>query len=161
MTQPARRFDLWRRLYTRFLIEPFPAGDAVPAVSTLIVPVTQADELLSEPRGFEETTEASAALAANLSIATVPAGNRWRLQTINVLRTSGDNTFSRFLIQDASRGGLSIAIDTFASVTGATLRLDTIIRMDEGDAVRILMDGAGVAASNMRVQLWLEEEAAF
>ena len=160
MTQPSKRFDIWRRLYTRFLIEPFPAEGASPAVSTLVTPITDADELLRQPTGFELTTQSPATDATPFTVAQVPAGRRWNLQTINVTRTTGDNTFSRIIIGDDS-ALVSVILEIFTGTNGRTLLLPSMIRMDEGDTVRVQMDGVGVAASNIRALLWLEEEDAF
>jgi len=158
-TIPSRQLAVWRRLYTRYTLEPAPASVS-PDVSKTIQPVTQADDLLREPRGFEGTETAPAGDNTNFVVATVPDGKRWTLQSIDIRRTTGDNTMSRFLLGDTSRG-LAILILLFTAGTSQQLRLEQPYRLDQGDTIRVLTDGAGVSASDFRAQLWIEEEDAF
>lgn len=80
MVQPSRIFELWTRLYRRFLIEPFPADGAGPSVSTTIQPTTDADELLSESLADSQNADLSASAGSGVPIYTVPAGKRWTLK---------------------------------------------------------------------------------
>lgn len=157
---PSKRFDVWSRLYDRYSLEPNPLLKSQASVGLTIIPVTQADELLKQPRSFTETTEASATLNANLALATVPQGRRWGLLTFNVARLTGDNTFSRIQLFDASQG-VTVILTEFSASTSENLRLEVPYRLDEGDLVTVLMDGAGSSASNIRLVMWLEDEAAF
>ena len=80
MTQPTKRFDLWRRLYTRFLIEPTPAEGEGPAVSTVISPVTDADVLLREYLHPGATGDLQASAGTFSALISVPDGKVWILK---------------------------------------------------------------------------------
>jgi len=154
-------FSLWRRLIERFKLEYTGLGNVPhPSVGTEIQMTTDVDALLREPRGVSNTEAATAAQATVRVTNTVPAGKRWYVYAINHARTSGDNTFSRVVLRDSSRG-LDITISTFAAGTSNQERLEMPYPMDAGDTIGVLMDGAGVAASNIRGLLWVEEEDAF
>jgi len=152
MTQPARRFDLWRRLYNRFLIEPFPAESAGPAVSTTVQPVTDADALLRVPTIQNATGDLEVAGGAHVAYFTVPAGKRWNL--IWALR--GATTGS-------SQVTIAIApaeMTLFGVGTVVAAQSIVGVRLDEGDSV-------GMAATNnaadgaITLQVLYEEEDAF
>jgi len=72
---PSRALDVWRRLYTRFSLEPGPASIA-PDVLKTIVPVTNVDVLLQVVTPFNVTLNLD--VAGNIQVAgyTVPVGRR-------------------------------------------------------------------------------------
>jgi len=84
LTQPSRRFDLWRRLYTRFTIEPLPAQlTESPGISTTIQPTTDADLLLAVIIVVESgALDLTAAAGTFVPGMTVPTGKRWRVSFI-------------------------------------------------------------------------------
>ena len=83
MPIPSKRFDVWRRLYRRFTLEPEPSvGESRAGVGTTILPVTQADELL-------RTQKLTQAAALDLSTggsytAILTAGDQERIILISV-----------------------------------------------------------------------------
>jgi len=80
VTQPARVFELWRRLYKRFLIEPFPAEGGGTQVSTTIQPTTNADELLRNPTGDSVNLDLTGSAGGTVVAYVVPAGERWTIK---------------------------------------------------------------------------------
>jgi len=152
MVQPSRIFALWQRLYTRFLIEPFPAGREPPTVSTVIQPITNADELLQVPTVGNDTDADLTGSAENfVSIATVPDGKRWRLRTVN---------------KDATVAASRVAIIVGGNTTYLTINVATEdmfvgeIIMDEGDELG--RTATGDAGDDNSITLWYyTEEDAF
>lgn len=159
MTQPARRFDIWRRLYSRFLIEPLPAalGEA-PGVGTLIVPITDADALLKD-HGIVSANTASFDADAQVTGLVVPAGKRWEVHAFNAQQVSGNRTITQMRINDVSVGVGYVTNDFTAAIDNYTL-LGTPLPMEEGDSVDIVAVG-GSTASVYNVQVWRSEEDAF
>jgi len=159
MVQPAKRFDLWRRLYTRFLIEPFPVTDGEgPAVSTLVQPVTDADELL---KNYGLVTFNSASFDADQVVngPTVPSGKRWLIYVLRWGRSSGNRTALQWIINDASEGAFMI-IRGFAAAADDTHLMETPLPLEEGDQVRLNFIG-GSTATVAKFDLWLSEEDAY
>jgi len=159
MTQPARRFDLWRRLYTRFLIEPYPVepGEG-PGILTEIVPVTSADELL---KAYGNRAGVSASYNANgqVELIRVPDGERWTVYLIDIRRASGNRTFDRLLIADSSTGNATV-FDDFTTTAEQWTQLRQPIVLEETDHLDINAD-AGSTATVHNISVWVAVEAAF
>jgi len=84
---PSKAFDVWRRLYARFDIEPGVVVGSAPEVGTSIIPVTQVDELLRVASiQTSELTDLSGGGSLLIRMLTVPEGERWRLG--HMFRTS-------------------------------------------------------------------------
>jgi len=82
-----RKPEILRRLVNRYGIEPLlTAGGFL--LSHVIVPITDADELLQTPGVANATTDISAAVVY-LPIFVVPKGKRWRLLAIHRAGTTG------------------------------------------------------------------------
>lgn len=158
MTQPARRFDIWRRLYRRFAIEPYPPGLEVPAVATVITPVTDADELLRSYGHFSASTASFDADGVQTALV-VPSGKRMRFFALSAFRSSGDRSIIRWILTDAS-AGINFVLDTFAATNENYLRLEQPFILEEGDSVNIQSSG-GAAATVYLVRSWVSEEDAF
>lgn len=78
----SRRFSLWTRLYTRMLLEPTSADSVTPMVSEVVVPVLDADMILSSPAVADATVDLSG--SGYVTCFTVPTGAEWRLLTVYV-----------------------------------------------------------------------------
>lgn len=85
---PSRALEIWRRLYTRFSLEPGPASIG-PDVSKTILPITDVSELLRRPRVATGTADLSPAAGTYVPVHTVPAGARW---TITAYFVGGSTT---------------------------------------------------------------------
>lgn len=90
MTQPARIFELWQRLYNRFSIEPV-LSDTGPGVETTIVPITNADELLRVSVMEFADLDLQASAGGNVPAFTVPEGQRWILLSALVPGTTANS----------------------------------------------------------------------
>jgi len=152
VVQPARRFDVWRRLYTRFLIEPFPAGGEGPSVLTTIAPVTDADRLLQDTVAESGSIDIQASAGTFVAAQTVPNGQRWNMVWVRHGGTVADTQ------QVVRIGGVFVTIS--ATGTNAISQSIVGVRLNEGDAIGLLTTGnAGDAAVN--VQTIRDEEDAF
>jgi len=149
---PSKRFEVWSRLYGRFLLEPQPAGFPQAAVSPLIVPVTQADDLLRLPEGRSENPTISG--ISTLTMFTVPPGERWRLYAMSAIRNSGSFTFNDFRVLDSSRGE-SCRLDQFTTTTARSFVPGTPIPLDETDDVQLRVDVFS-SSGTLNVQVWIE-----
>ena len=157
MTQPARRFELWRRLYRRFLIEPLPAQSTdQPSVLTSIQPVTDADELLVTRRVIRTVVVTSA--AQQEIIYTVPVAKRAVVISAWFALSTGTYTLDAWLLHDGTN---SLPLAVLASVTedarqfgGARLKMET------GWTFRVSLD-AHSSEGNLTTGLLVEEEDAF
>lgn len=153
MVQPAKRFDVWRRLYNRFLIEPFPAGEGdTPGVATTIFPVTDADKLLSVQVSATATNNLTAGAGTYVPYFTVPTGKRWRVK--NFMRF-GTTAVSAILVLVSGSAAVHLNQQV---VAGQELVLD--LPLDENGSMGLITTGdAGDGA--VRADIVYEEEDAF
>jgi len=152
VTQPAKRFDVWRRLYTRFGIEPFPADGEGPAVSTTIIPVTDADILQSVTRFVGGNMNLSGAAGTFVSSNTVPDGKVWRVKGVH-----RDLTIAVSLVE-LGTSGLNMPVTGLGTADEFQALPD--IRLAEGEQVGMLTTGdGGDALVGMRTAI--EEEDVF
>ena len=109
MVQPSKRFDVWRRLYARFKIEPFPATGEGPGVSTTITPITDADVLLRVAVFGGGTINLSASAGNKILVQSVPEGKVWIVKGVFRPTTVANSS----LILRSGGAGLTIsALDT-------------------------------------------------
>lgn len=159
-TIPSRALEVWRRLYTRFRLEPFPASVG-PDVSKTIIPVTQADALLtSYTRVTGDSATMGAASTNTFDVITVPAGERWTVYFIEVQRLTGDNTFDALLIRSGIQGGV-VKISSFAAAASFLADMNKAFVLAGGDAMAVDAAGAGVATTTARMIVWVGVEDAF
>jgi len=154
MTQPSRRFKIWERLSSRFLIEPVPA-DATPApgVGTEIIPVTHVDELLRETQTAQAlAVDISGAVAFN-SMFTVPEGKRWRVKNIHREATTGTS-------QVAVRGSVGGVIAYLTILATAEQVWSGTMVLEQTDQVGLMRTGNG-ADTSIDTDIIYEEEDAF
>lgn len=154
---PSRQLEVWRRLYTRYSLEPWPASVS-PDVSKTVQPITNADDLLAKPRA--ELGIGTAAGTGDLQVAVVPADKRWELEALLVRLSSGDSTMNRIEIRDESEG-TNIIIKAFSSSTSEVLPagLGRII-LDPGDSVRVNID-AFTGGGDWHANMWVTESDIF
>jgi len=157
LTIPSRQLEVWRRLYTRYSLEPAPASVS-PDVSKTIVPVTQADALLEAHRSEIGSNTASG--TGDLEMASVPEGKRWTLNSIHMRRATGDSDLDRVIVRDLSENE-DIIIDIFTAASTRTVPplLGTIV-LEELDTVRINIS-AFVSSSLWLAHLWITEQDLF
>lgn len=90
---PSKRFDVWRRLYQRFLLEPSPAEASRAEVLTSIQPITDVDQIVADSTIRSATFDLTGSSGTFMGF-TVPAGERWRTGFIFREATTG-NTHMR------------------------------------------------------------------
>lgn len=154
MTQPSKRFDLWRRLYTRFTIEPLPAQvSESPGIGTIIQPTTDADLLLAVITPVQSGgLNLTAAAGSFVSGVTVPDGKRWRMMYL-WRSTSIGSTQIDFII-----GGQTMQFTVPG--TAEELQLTLLgLHLDQGDEIGLITtNDAGDTAVQFRGAA-LEEDA--
>lgn len=143
---PSKRFEVWQRLYSRFLLEPFPAGRVGPDVSKTITPVTQADELFKKPvlQAIDIPSFTGLRVAH-----TVPSDERWVLMAYDIRRVTGSRDLFRVIIDD----GLSqFFLENNLVVSESQVVLPTALVMEKDWTFDIQVSG-GAADGIYRVHL--------
>ena len=155
---PSKRFDVWQRLYQRYTLEPGPVGElSAPALSTLVVPTTSADRLLSMP-DIRVSTFVVDAQETTFAVS-VPAGERWLVRYVRVALVDGTWTHDRFDLQDP--GGASIPINNYTQTATAELYEPfSPFTLDQAWQIRVNVDTFSVAG-NGQVSVYIEVEDAF
>ena len=150
MVQPSRIFQLWTRLYRRFLIEPYPVGDAGPSVSTTIQPTTDADELLRNPTGISANGDLTGSAGGAVTYYIVPAGERWTLRHLYRELTTANSQIYLFT------GGFTIFLTAPATAAGRQDGLN--IRLSAADQIGMIASGdAGDGAIFLQVVYEIED----
>lgn len=113
---PSKRFDVWSRLYARYLLEPHPAGVGV-GVQPVIQPITDSDRLLQVPEVRVATVSIDS--QAGFVMFAVPDGERW-LMMFNRMRVSG-GTWTHNNISLRPPGGDLIQISEYSASSGSVI----------------------------------------
>jgi len=146
-----RAFQLFGRLYARFSIEPGAVSAQPPTISTMIVPVTQADVLLFTPSADTATVDIQASAGAFAAFFTVPDGKRWRVKRMMRFGTTGASALM------INVGGSAVLL-TNTGTSGEAVNLDLLL--DQTEAMGLRTTG-NAADSAVRADLVYEEEDAF
>ena len=148
---PSKRFDVWRRLYTRFLLEPRPATVGVDVGKT-IIPVTVVDLLLVRLAPQSAAQDISASAGAYVAFHTVPSGTRWVVKAY---------------VRDTTTAATRVSVNingTFLTITGSQTASQENNNVDwqlnEGDSIGLVTTGNG-ADSARRLTVLVEEQDAF
>lgn len=155
MTQPSKLFDVWRRLYTRFAIEPYPADGEGPQVSTTIFPVTDADQLVQAPVGSSDQLDLSAGAGAFVLAQTVPDGKRWRMMYIFRSSTVA-NSRIRVVVTPAA---VALSLTILGTADEIPLALKDMV-FEQGDQIGMQTTG-NAGDTSITLQMYLVEEDAF
>jgi len=149
------RFEAWKRLSQRYLLEPVVEPGESTTLSKLIVPVTIADELL---RSFKHVIAvASVTGVANIYVHTVPANKRWFLHALYAVRDGGTWTMDAFGLY---AGGSTVLwfdqratpVTEFYSVPNQPLPLDV------GHQIAVRVPVHSVTGNMSCVALYTEED---
>lgn len=157
---PSKRFEVWQRLYARFLLEPEPAEGSEAAVSSLVVPTTDADLLIRRIAVHQGSSGHAAGTAETLVAFTVPVGIRLTVRAWDVRRISGDNTFTRIQLNNVLSNAFVMLVDGVSS-NGLPFPDHTPLTLQQGDEVHITSEATGVAATEFRWSAWCDEEDLF
>jgi len=128
-----------------------------PDVSKTIIPITNADVLLTNPVVQESSTTIPTGDVT--TVFTVPAGERWTVLVWDAARATGDRTLDRVSVIDPVGGGV-MAIARPASVNEASTVLPTPIVLDEGWGFAIRV-GGGTTDGLWEVELLTLVESTF
>lgn len=152
--------DALRRLISRLDIHP--GGDEVIELLNAIRPTTSIDELLKDHQAVQDDSGSiTAGASTSVAIFTVPQGYQYTIYTFSIRRVSGDNTWRAPYWYDASEA-VSVPID-FSAAGQTQLKYDITqpIVLDQYDQVYVQLDGAGAAATVIRMQAWLAAQKAY
>ena len=154
---PSRALEVWRRLYTRYTLEPGPATVA-PDVLKTIIPVTQADQLLARHRGIVEDTVIDA--VASFVVHTVPQGIRRTLLTMRVHRLTGTWNLDLVEVVDVSESA-NVSITPQAATDNLFVTAWTApLVLEQGDQVSVDIPTHSVNG-NLRLEMWVVDEDLF
>jgi len=150
---PSKAFDIWRRLYTRFDLEPGPAVGGAPEVGTSIIPVTQVDDLLRLPKlKVSASTDLSGAGALTIPMLIVPGGERWKL--VSLFRTS---TIAASRIKVIDEGGVTVNLSKGGTAEELYIPGEGMV-LDEGWALGMVETGdAGDTAELLQAHVEVED----
>lgn len=153
---PSRALDVWRRLYTRYTLEPGPATVS-PDVSKTIVPVTQADLLLARHRAVAVTTSPGG--TGDHVVHTVPVGIRRAFVTLRIARATGTFTFDLVQVTDISEA-TTVTIAPQAQTDNFFLDPQPgLIELEAGDIVRVNIDA--FTSGTIRMESWVIDQDLF
>jgi len=157
LTIPSRALEVWRRLYTRYRLEPFPASVS-PDVSKTIQPITDADALLKVPSVQSQTTPTLSTGSA-LTFVTVPVGRRWTLYALTIGQVSGDRDITSLRVVDPVTGE-NVIYNDHAGATSLIQLFTPAIVLDEGWILAEDITG-GTTDGIWTSRVFVQDEAAF
>lgn len=101
------------RLATRFTLRVTKDLAGAFPMGSVILPITNIDDLLSEAAIVNETSPSGG--VASYTVLTVPAGKRYKLHALTVVRVGGDHTISYWFLVDPTTNNITIGYFTAAS----------------------------------------------
>ena len=147
----SRRYDLFRRLTGKLLIEDEQASVFPPAIDRLISPVLDVTDLLLDTIGVQVNRDLSGTVGTYTAYHTVPEGERWF--TIWVVR---ENTVANTHVEiEIAEGGIQFQLVADGTVTQFFSM--AIFILDEGDSVGMLTTG-NAGDTNIFVNLMYRRE---
>jgi len=155
---PSRALEVWRRLYTRYTLEPGPASVG-PDVLKTIIPVTQADVLLARHRGIVEDTTITG-VGAGIVVHTVPTGIRREIITVRFHRLSGTWTIDMVSANDVSEGSEVSLRGQAASDNVFVAAWSAPIVLEEGDQLTVDVATESVNGDG-RLEMWVIDQDLF
>jgi len=155
---PSRDLEVWRRLYTRYTLEPGPASVS-PDVSKTIVPVTQADLLLARHRGLVTVTVVTGT-GVDLVVHTVPDGIRRTFVTMRVTRVTGTWTIDMVSLVDVSEAATVGLMDQAGTDNIFLPAQSAPVVAEEGDQVTVDVATESVNG-NLQFEAWVIDEDLF
>jgi len=147
----SRRYDLFRRLTQKLLIEDEEASVIPPAIARLVSPVIDVSQLLIDERAIFANGDLTASAGATITYHTVPVGERWHLRWF--VREIATGT-TRVLI---SKVVDNLAVSITALATGEQRGTFEGIKIDSGDSVDLVTSGNGADGSISLILLYGRE----
>lgn len=153
MVLPSKRFRIWERLYTRFMLEPPPAGSSPqPAVVKTIQPVTNVDELLTD-LGIDLTTGIVGTATGGKEMRSITEDEEWECWVVEMARQTGDRTIDTFSIKDPEN--TEVVIEAFTAT--ATYRSGLLVwplKMRRGWKFMANFSGAGTTDGTWKISIY-------
>ena len=151
---------VFSRLYERFRIEAgAPAFSKASLLAPVVVPITNMDVLLAQSSVERQTTSITS--TGNFTaVLTVPAGKRWQVFYIQLVRESGTWTWDRERYGDTS-AAVGFTVQSHASaVTSSSFQPNTPWPMDQLDEYQIDV-GVYSVTGNIQVNALIIQEDAY
>lgn len=155
---PSKEFELWRRLYGRFMLEPYPTDGSIAFVSSVIQPVTQIDELARSI--VLQVGTVSITADGTFYGLTVPAEERWRVRSISIGQSAGTWNHEEIRIRDASENELLQLLIYTAQNGTQPFQPGGELTLDQFDQIGAQISSQSVTG-DMRVAAWTEVERAY
>jgi len=149
-----RRFLAWTRLYNLLEIEPGQAPLAAPELLRSVAPTIDFAKLLLEIGliGVDFVPSGT----GDLSIFTVPAGERLWIHNLYYIRASGDRTVDAIRLQD-DQVARTQTVEFFTADSEHTWEPRTPFPIDEGDQILVTIVGGGTDGTFVG-NLWVSRE---
>ncbi len=150
---PSRALDVWRRLYTRFSLEPGPASVS-PDVLKTIIPVTNVDVLLQTVFPFNVTLNLTGTLGDHVAGYTVPGGRRATILYARRGASTGNTAMEIVVGSTTLVLSPSAALEAFLGET-----ITQPLTIDENDTFGMFASANGADGGISFRGLVLEEES--
>jgi len=147
----SRRFDLFKRLAGKLLIEDESASIFPPAIERLISPTLDVTDLLLDTRGVQENRDLSGTAGTYVPYHTCPVGERWFLIWFVREITAGLTHPEVEIVAD------NVQFQLVADGTAAQFFSMSIFVLEPGDSVGMISNGNG-ADTNIFVNLMYRRE---
>ena len=135
-------------------------SDAVPAVSSIVMPITNMDDLIGIIKQVQQTITTTGGGQVQVFV-TVPAGKRWKVWAFYMARDGGDRNLNWVYISMGAAGAERVNLDSFtAAATYVSGILAQPITLDQGQALLANVTG-GTTDGDYTTYLWITEEDAF
>jgi len=147
----SRRYEMYRRLQSKLLVEDEQAQAFPPAVSRLVSPVLDVTPLLLNTRAAFVNRDLSAGAGAYIAYHTVPAGERWILTWL-----TRENTIANTHVE-LRYAEENINFQIVADATATQFFTLSIFTLEENDSIGMLTTG-DVGDTNIFLSLLYNEE---
>jgi len=146
---PIKRFNLFSRLYQRYLLEPAPVGDeSQPTMATEVVATVDADDILKDMQSQGDSVDISSGAVVFL---TVPANERWTLLRVRKGATA-NSVRVRAAVNPAAGGDSALQQPLIGPTTSAVdVDLSQPFRLEPGGSMRLDQGGGGDTGVDMTV----------
>lgn len=131
----SRRYDLFRRLDSKLLLESGEARGFPPLVSREVVIVVDATDLLLDTNAENVSLDLSGGSSAYVAYFTVPAGERWHLTWAVREATTANSHVEIRIAKDA------VALQLTGDATAIAFFPMNIFTIDEGDSIGMIESG--------------------
>ena len=147
----SRRYELFRRLTGKLLIEDEQASVFPPAIERLISPTLDVTDLLLDNRAVSDNQDLSGTVGTYTAYHTIPAGERWHL-----IQLTRENTISNTHVEINIADG-DINFQLVADATATQFFGISTWTLEQGDSIGMLTTG-NAGDTNIFLSLFYRRE---